>query len=102
MKINIFDRYNENAKKLMHSLATAGMESKSLFVHYDGELPKGGMSPYSFFTKLPEESEEQGLFFDQVVTPEFYAIRHLDGEAPRLNIFKNELVWFIIGKKAIV
>ena len=91
MKINIFDRYNENTKKLIHSLATAGKEAKSLFVHYEGELPKGGVSPYSFFTKLPEESEEQGLFFDQVIIPKFYAIRHLDGGSAAIEFLQRRV-----------
>lgn len=91
MKINIFDFYNENAKKLIHSLSTAGMEPKSLFVHYEGELPIGGVSPYSFFTKIPQESEEQGLFFDQVIVPEFYAIRHLDGESAAIEFLQRRV-----------
>lgn len=91
MKINIFDQYNENTKTLIHSLATAGMQTKSLFVHYEGDLPRGGMSPYSFFTNLPEESEKQGLFFNQVMIPEFYAIRHLDGGSAAIEFLQKRV-----------
>lgn len=91
MKINIFDRYTEKTKKLMRSLDTAGLRRKNLFVHYDGELPVGGMSPYSFFTGLPEEKDSEGLFFDQVIVPDFYDIRHLDGGSAAIEFVKNRV-----------
>ena len=75
----------------MHSLATAGVARKSLFVHYDGELPKGGLSPYSFFAKLPETPNARGLFFDQVSVPEFYDIRHLDGGSAAIEFLKKRV-----------
>lgn len=92
MKINIFDRYNENTKSLMKSLETAGIKRKSLFVHYDGELPTSGMTPYTFFTEIFENPEEQkGLFFDQVIVPKFYDIKHIDGGSAAIEFLKKRV-----------
>lgn len=91
MKINIFDRYNETTKKLMRSLDTAALSRQSLFVHYDGELPKGGLSPYSFFSGISDEGDSKGLFFNQVSVPEFYDIRHLDGGRAAIEIYKKRV-----------
>ncbi|WKT14584.1 hypothetical protein P9166_14475 [Lactococcus lactis] len=92
MKINIFDHYNENTKKLMQSLSTAGINRKNIFVHYDGELPSGSTSPYSFFMGLNEEATtSHGLFFNQVVVPEFYDIRHRDGGSATIEFLKNSV-----------
>ena len=86
MKINIFDRYNDDTKKLIKSLKNAGIERKNLFVHYDGDLPLDGISPFTFFTGYQRESKTQeGLFFDQVVVPAFYDIRHMDGGSANIE-----------------
>lgn len=73
MKVNIFDYYDENSENLLQSLKTAKLPRKSLFVHYNGELPKGAMSPYTFFTGL-KETNTQGRFFNKVEVPDFYDI----------------------------
>lgn len=92
MEVNIFDQYNENTKQLMQSLATAGIERKNLFVHYDGELPMDGISPFTFFMDIHEE-DQSGLFFDQVKVPDFYDIRHVDGGSANIEYLKN-----VVGK----
>ncbi|KZK08517.1 MULTISPECIES: hypothetical protein [Lactococcus] len=90
MKVSIFDQYNENTKKLLQSLITAGITRKNLFVHYDGELPVGAMSPFTFFTNCHEKVERQdGLFFDQVAVPDWYDIRHSDGESASIEYLKK-------------
>jgi accessory Sec system glycosyltransferase GtfB len=92
MKINIFDRYDENTQKLMKSLSSVGVKRKNLFVHYDGELPTGGMSPFSYFIGVVDEQEDcKGLFFDQVTVPDFYDIRHLDGGSAAIEFLKDRV-----------
>lgn len=78
MKVNIFDRYDDNTKKLIQSLETADLNRKNLFVHYDGTLPEEAISPFTYFTGQSTDNTG-GLFFNQVKVPEFYAIRHVDG-----------------------
>ena len=73
MKVNIFDYYDENTENLLQSLKTAKLPRKSLFVHYNGRLPKDAMSPFTFFTGL-KETNTQGLFFNRVAVPAFYDI----------------------------
>lgn len=89
MEINIFDFYDENTKRLMQSLTTAGIKRKNLFVHYTGELPEGGVSPYSFFTEQKQDKEQVGLFFNQVKVPDFYAIRHVDGGSSNIEYLER-------------
>lgn len=94
MQVNIFDRYNKPTKKLIHSLTTAGNERKNLFVHYDGELPKESLNPFTYFTGVDDDLEDHnGLFFNQIKVPEFYAIRHIDGGSANIEYFKN-----VVGK----
>lgn len=73
MKVNIFDYYDENTENLLQSLKTAKLPRKSLFVHYNGRLPKDAMSPFTFFTGL-KETNTQGRFFNRVDVPDFYDI----------------------------
>lgn len=94
MEINIFDRYDDNTKRLIQSLKTAGIKRKNLFVHYDGELPEDGMSPYDFFTEQNRFDKKQvALFFNQVKVPDFYAIRHVDGGSSNIEYLKR-----VVGK----
>ncbi len=100
MKINIFDRYNDDTKKLIKSLTTAGIERKNLFVHYDGDLPLDGISPFTFFTGYQRESKTQeGLFFNQVVVPAFYDIRHVDGGSANIEYLKRSVGKIFYRKK---
>ena len=91
-KINIFDRYDENTKKLMRSLSKVGIKRKNFFTHYDGEMPDGGMSPYSYFIGISDKKENRkGLFFDQVMVPDFYDIRHIDGGSASIEFLKDKV-----------
>lgn len=78
MKINIFDYYNDNTKRLINSFETAKISRKNLFVHYDGNLPEKSGNPFTFFMGL-EDSNKEGLFFNEVDVPEFYDIKHVSG-----------------------
>ena len=90
MEINIFDRYDENTEKLITSLKTSGINRKNLFVHYEGYLPTGSMSPYTFFTSIEKVKEnKQRLFFNQVSVPDFYDIRHIDAVSANIEYLKN-------------
>lgn len=94
MDINIFDQYDENSKRLIQSLTTAGIKRKNLFVHYNGELPDDGISPYDFFTEQKRFDKKQvALFFNQVKVPDFYAIRHVDGGSSNIEYLKR-----VVGK----
>lgn len=88
MKVNIFDFYNEQTRTLLQSLKTAELERTSLFVRYQGELPAGAMSPFTYFTGISEANRD-GRFFNQVVIPEFYEIRHTDGLGANIEFLKQ-------------
>lgn len=94
MQINIFDRYNDNTKKMIRSLSVAGIQRKNLFVHYDGELPDDGVSPFTFFSGIHEGAGKKiGLFFNQVSVPDLYDIRHIDGGSANIEYLK-----YVVGK----
>lgn len=109
MKVNIFDYYDQNTQNLIQSLKTAQLNRQSLFVHYDGELPEGALSPFTFFTKV-QETNRRGLFFNRVPVPEFYDIIvggansariQYDGRTAGLITFRREgyrlvdnVVWY--------
>lgn len=92
MEINIFDRYDAQSKKLIHSLETAGIHRDNYFVHYDGDLPAQGSSPYTYFTGIGSQ-EKEGLFFDKVKIPQFYGIRHIDGGSANIEYLDR-----VVGK----
>lgn len=99
MKVNIFDYYDDNAKELLQTLSTAGINHKNLFVHYNGELPEGGVSPFTFFTQQENtKNKTSSLFFNQVPVPSFYAIRHVDGRSANID-YLTRLVGKIYYRK---
>jgi accessory Sec system glycosyltransferase GtfB len=88
MRVNIFDYYNDNSRKLLRSLDVAGLKYTTFFVHYQGELPKNSVSPFSFFLGI-NESNGNGLFFNQVKVPEFYDIRHSNNNDATIEFFER-------------
>ncbi|MGR8809864.1 hypothetical protein [Leuconostoc citreum] len=94
MQVNIFDYYDKQTRTLIQSLKTVNIKRKNIFVHYDGVLPKGAINPFAYFIGINEGDEnDSGLFFDQVEVPEFYAIRHVDGDSANIEYLKN-----VVGK----
>lgn len=92
MKINIFDFYNADTKKIMRSLKKAGITRKNLFVHYQGDLPEEGLSPFTFFMNIKHnEVVKKGLFFNRVQVPAFHDIRHFDGTSANIEFLKDKV-----------
>ena len=69
----IFDTFDLPTRELLHSLETAGIAVTPLFVHYDGELPEGALSPFASWTGLERRGEP--LFFNEVPVPAWCEIR---------------------------
>ena len=102
----IFDSFNDATKTLMQSLKTADIDYLPLFVHDNGDLPKGAMSPFSYYASShssycsdknntgdlitqgkdsakgqdfdPFRLGRKELFFNQVPVPDNYEIRQED------------------------
>lgn len=86
MKVNIFDKYDDNTKTLIQSFETAEIKRKHLFVRYDGDLPENSLDPFTFFTEINDKTIDiEGKFFNQVTVPDFYDIRHIDGGSANIE-----------------
>ncbi len=75
--IVVFDKYTDNAKKLLEMMRHEDLNVKVVVLNDDGFLPDDVFSPYDYFVygKNQEVLKEKDLFFDFLEVPEFWEIR---------------------------
>jgi accessory Sec system glycosyltransferase GtfB len=71
----LFNNFDDSAKELMQSLATAGINVTTVVIQYDGELPDGALCPFVTYTGI--ERKGNPLFFNEVPVPAWCEIRHV-------------------------
>lgn len=76
MMILLIDRLDENAERLIYSLAVSEYEFQTVVIQYDGFLPEYAVSPYGYFIYGDEEPDDiRPLYFNQVDLPEYWEIQ---------------------------
>lgn len=69
----LFNRYDDAAKELLRSLATAGITVTPVVIWYDGELPDEALCPFATYTGTERAGDP--LFFNEVPVPAWCEIR---------------------------
>ena len=69
----IVNAYDDAAKELLRSLATADIAVTPVVVQYGGELPDGALCPVVTYTGIERAGDP--LFFDEVPVPAWCEIR---------------------------
>ena len=71
--IFLCDNYHQASKDLAYTLQVAGCDATTVVINPDGFLPKGILSPFTYYV---EDQDETGKprFFNQVPVPAFWEI----------------------------
>lgn len=69
----LLDTYDDVARELLQSLATADLPVTPVVIRYDGELPAGGLNPFVATTGLSFDGRP--VFFDEIPVPPWAEIR---------------------------
>ena len=78
--IILADQINAYSSRLIESLKSCGIDCPTIAVLYDGFLPEGVESPYSYYMG-DNESEGKPLFFGRIECPSHQEIRAEGGNA---------------------
>ncbi|MBC1339633.1 hypothetical protein [Listeria innocua] len=92
MNILLADYHQQETKRLIQSLSLASIKYTTAVIHYEGDLPFGFYSPFTYFTGWHKYKGE-GLFFNEIKVPSLYEIRHRDTAGG--TIYSGN---FIVGK----
>ena len=98
--IFLCDNYHQASKDLAYTLQVAGCDATTVVINPDGFLPKGILSPFTYYV---EDQEETGKprFFNQVTVPAFWEISGNNQVAQVSNLTEERArITFPEGSKA--
>ena len=98
--IFLCDNYHQASKDLAYTLQVAGCDATTVVINPDGFLPKGTLSPFTYYV---EDQEETGKprFFNQVPVPAFWEISGNNQVAQVSNLTEERArITFPEGSKA--
>lgn len=98
--IFLCDNYHQASKDLAYTLQVAGCDATTVVINPDGFLPKGILSPFTYYV---EDQEETGKprFFNQVPVPAFWEISGNNQVAQVSNLTEERArITFPEGSKA--
>ena len=72
--INLFERFDLNARTLYDTLRLANQSATTLVIEDDGFLPEDIVTPYRFFADIQILQQAKPLYFNEVPIPRFWEI----------------------------